>query len=138
MNRTRILAVAHSIKTAAPRLLDPGYYAGRYAVREEDREGPDVPLDKIGPGVRLDIAAWTCHSYPDLCEPHDPNTVQGLWYWRNAKDILHLTAREADQLFLGVNGKEHADLTHETATQASARLEAFALNSVKETTSATQ
>lgn len=133
MNKSRIETVAHAIVTADPR-HDPRYGASRYAVPTIFPDGPDVPLASIGPATKCDIAAWTCYSYPDLCDqsPQD-GEIQGSWYWRNAKAILALSDAEADLVFMGVvDGKYVADYAHETATQAAARLRALVYNQEKQ------
>ncbi len=105
MHKTRLEVVAHALATA-DKEHDPSFGNGRYAVLEHAKDGPDVPLAQIGPGVQCDIAAWTCHQYPDLCVTlGDSWQNQGLFYYYNARSILQLSAEQADALFLGLGRK---------------------------------
>ncbi len=107
MNRQRLKTVAHALATLDPK-TDPLFNYSRYATPIGESNPPDVALDKLGPGIEADIAAWTCYSYPDLCGEFENGgdsswwNNQGLFYWRNAKNILGLTTEQADDLFLNL------------------------------------
>ncbi len=103
MNKTRLKVVAHALATA-DKEHDPGFDYSRYAVTLQNPAGPDVALNQLGPGVVADIAAWTCYQYPDLCVTlGDSWRNQGLFYYYNARSILGLEAKQADDLFLNLD-----------------------------------
>lgn len=108
MHRDRLKTVAHALATLDKK-YDPTFDYRRYAVLATNADGPDVPLERIGVGVRIDIAAMACFQYPDLCKAtcegwagSPMQAPAGLLYWHNAKRILGLSAQQADDLFLGL------------------------------------
>ena len=101
MNTKRLRELATRIETR--KVDDPFFSMAHYATFAGS--SAPIELEKVGPVTCLDIAGWACYAWKDAVDctlyRGEAARFDEPFYWAHGRDLLGLTDREADSLFLG-------------------------------------